>query len=218
MLPLDSCAAGVATPMYRRVRSSAIGVSMMDRISVAALLALTIGLSAPALAGDSDAGKADGSAERSARMFERMKTLVGEWQGTYEWTGGRTGSGELRVTYALTGAGSVLMEHLHQGGDVPSMSSLYHLDGADLRMTHFCGARNQPRLKADTIGAGAEQADFSFVDVTGLTKNGYVQAATLRILDADHVDITFKFGGGPPNLSGTELIKLERVRTAAAGR
>jgi hypothetical protein len=182
-----------------------IGIAVM-------LIAATIGPSAGVFAND-----AADSAERSARMFEHMKTLVGEWQGTFEWTGGRTGAGDLRATYALTGAGSVIMEHLQMGGSVPSMSSLYHLDGADLRMTHFCAARNQPRLKASRVGAGAERADFALVDATGLTKNGYVQAASIQIVDADHVTITFEFGGGPPQMSGTEHIKLERVRPAAPG-
>ena len=185
---------------------------MTRKIGIAVMLiAATIGFSAEVLAND-----AADSAGRTAKMFERMKTLVGEWQGTFEWTGGRTGAGDLRATYALTGAGSVIMEHLQMSGSVPSMSSLYHLDGADLRMTHFCGARNQPRLKASMIGAGAERADFAFVDATGLTKNGYVQAASIQIVDADHVTITFEFGGGPPQLSGTEHIKLERVRPAGA--
>jgi hypothetical protein len=182
--------------------------------SLAALAALAIGLSTPVFGDDLDAAADD--AERSAQMFERMKTLVGEWRGTYEWTGGRTGTGDLRATYALTGAGSVVMEHLHMGG-APSMSSLYHLDGADLRLTHFCAARNQPRLKADRIAFDADKAEFAFVDVTGLTKNGYVRTASIEIVDADHVNITFEFGGGPPQLGGTERIKLERVRAARGG-
>jgi hypothetical protein len=189
---------------------------MTARIGISGVLvALTVGLSAPVFAGD-DMDKSVASAERSAKMFERIRALVGEWQGTYEWTGGRTGSGNLRATYALTGAGSVVMEHLLMSDGVPSMSSLYHLDGADLRVTHFCGARNQPRLKADMIGVAAQEVDFGFVDVTGLTSNGYVQRASLQIVDADHINITFEFGGGPPQFSGTESIKLERVRPATA--
>ncbi|HET6982207.1 MAG TPA: hypothetical protein VFI53_08700, partial [Myxococcaceae bacterium] len=44
------------------------------------------------------------------RMFERMKALAGEWEGTYEWSQGRSGGGQLRVSYFLTGAGSALVE------------------------------------------------------------------------------------------------------------
>jgi hypothetical protein len=51
----------------------------------------------------------------------------------------------------LTGNGSALVESLIMGG-VPTMTTVYHLDEADLRMTHYCGAKNQPRLKAAKAG------------------------------------------------------------------
>src|SRR5262245_5424025 len=124
MRPFDFRAAGAPAARYRRVRSHSIGeATMTARIGISGVLVrLAVGLSAPVFAGD-DMDKSVASAERSAKMFERIKALVGEWQGTYEWTGGRTGSGNLRATYALTGAGSVVMEHLLMSDGVPSMSS-----------------------------------------------------------------------------------------------
>src|SRR3954469_7134333 len=96
--------------------------------------------------------------------FEQLKKLVGDWQGTYEWTGARTGGGSLDVAYSLTGNGSALVEDLVQEG-VRTMTSLYHLDGPDLRMTHYCGAQNQPRLKAERLDVARGEIDFGFVDV-----------------------------------------------------
>ena len=43
----------------------------------------------------SGAARAEEPDSPGPRMFERMKTLTGEWEGTFDWTGGRTGSGTL---------------------------------------------------------------------------------------------------------------------------
>jgi hypothetical protein len=147
------------------------------------------------------------------RMFERMRALAGEWEGTYEWSQGRSGGGQLRVSYFLTGAGSALVESLTQGG-VTTMTTVYHLDGTQLRMTHYCAARNQPRLKAVRVDDAAGSAEFTLVDVTGVgPKNpGYVEAFLIELLDGARLHLRFTFGGGPGR-SGVENIVVRRVRS-----
>ena len=49
-----------------------------------------------------------------------------------------------------------------------AMGSVYHLDGADLRVTHYCAAQNQPRLRATSFGTDNSDIRFSFVDITNL--------------------------------------------------
>jgi hypothetical protein len=160
----------------------------------------------------SGAARADEPDSPGPRMFERLKTLTGEWEGTFEWSGGRTGSGNLRVTYALTGGGSALVENLVMGG-VPTMTTVYHLDGTDLRMTHYCAARNQPRLKAVRFDEAQSSAEFALVDVTGIgPKNpGHVQGFSVRLLDAERINLRFTFGGGPGR-PAVENILVRRVR------
>jgi hypothetical protein len=167
-----------------------------------------IGLGAILMLGAGPSGAATSAGER---MFDRLKTLTGDWEGTFEWSQGRTGSGTLSVSYSLTGGGSALVENLIMGG-VPTMTTVYHLDGPDLRMTHYCAARNQPRLKAVRIDETAGVAQFTLVDVTNVgPKNpGHVQALFIQLLDADHLNIRFTFGGGPAR--GVENILVKRVR------
>ena len=167
-----------------------------------------IGLAAVLLLGAGPTGAVDSAGER---MFDRLKTLSGDWEGTFEWSEGRTGSGTLRVSYSLTGGGSALIENLIMGG-VPTMTTVYHLDGPDLRMTHYCAARNQPRLRAVRFDEGAGTAEFALVDVTNVgPKNpGHVQAFLIQLVDADHLKLRFTFGGGPAR--GVENIVVKRVR------
>jgi hypothetical protein len=151
-----------------------------------------------------------------ARMLDRMRGLVGAWEGTLEWSGARTGSGKLRVNYHLTGGGSALVEDLLMTeSDVPTMTTVYHLDGADLRMTHYCAAMNQPRLKGTLIDDTTGTATFTFVDVTNASAHpSYVDGFSIHIIDPNHLNIKFEFGGASPKRA-TENIGLQRVKPAA---
>jgi hypothetical protein len=150
-----------------------------------------------------------------ARMLDRMRGLVGAWEGTLEWSGARTVSGKLRVNYHLTGGGSALVEDLLMTeSDVPTMTTVYHLDGADLRMTHYCAAMNQPRLKGTLIDDTTGTATFTFVDVTNASAHpSYVDGFFMHIIDPDHLNIKFEFGGAK---RATENIVLQRVKPAAS--
>jgi hypothetical protein len=92
------------------------------------------------------------------------------------------------------------------------MTSVYHLDGADLRLTHFCGAQNQPRLKASAIDPESGQITFSFVDITNLSSPtaGHVQGLEVRFLAADHITLRFRFTGD--GKESDELVDLKRKK------
>ena len=156
----------------------------------------------------------ESSENAGSAALAKLRALAGEWEGTFEWTGARTGSGTMHVSYSLTGYGSAVVENLSSGGD-PSMTTVYHLDGADLRMTHFCGAQNQPRLKASRIDLADGVVDFSFVDITNLKSPDapHVYGAELRFIDADHITLTFLFESGAQK--SRERIVLKRLSSRA---
>ena len=145
----------------------------------------------------------------------RLRTLAGEWEGTFTWTGARKDTGAMNATYYLTGNNSAVVENLTMAG-VPTMTSVYHLNGAELRMTHYCGAGNQPRLKAERIDPAQGMVDFSFVDATNLSSPSapHVHGLELRFLDADHITLTFLFQSG--SNESRERIALARVKTPQA--
>ena len=150
------------------------------------------------------------SAQDNAAALQKLRSLAGDWEGTLEWTGARTGTGPVSASYYETGGGSAVVENLIMGG-VPTMTSVYHLDGADLRMTHYCGAQNQPRLKASRIDLAEGELDFKFVDITNLKSPdaGHVVGVELRLLAADHFILTFEFLGA--GKTSRERIDLKRV-------
>ncbi len=130
-------------------------------------------------------------AAAAAAVLARLAGLAGDWAGTAEWSGARTGSYPLMARYSTTGYGSAVVEDLLSDG-VASMTSVYHLDGSDLRMTHYCGTRNQPRLKASKIDVAGGADDFAFVDATNLASPDapHVTGLELRFADEDHAPYT----------------------------
>jgi len=152
------------------------------------------------------------SDERPAvAALARLGGLAGQWEGSFEWSGARRGTGSLSATYSLTGNGSAVVESLIMGG-ASAMTSVYHLDGTELRMTHFCAAQNQPRLKARTIDLARGVVDFAFVDATNLRspREAHVRGVEIRLVDADHLTLTFLFEGG--GQKSRERIDLSRLR------
>src|SRR5258708_4442203 len=82
------------------------------------------------------------SPPKSSADFERLKSLIGVWQGTE--TGGH-GPADVRVEYRLTAGGSALEEKLFPGTPHEMVSVYYDEDGK-LGMTHYCMLGNHPRM------------------------------------------------------------------------
>ena len=75
-------------------------------------------------------------------------------------------------------------------GQPHEMVSIYHRDGGDLVMTHYCVLGNQPRMKADR-NSSADQIHFQFAGGSNLdpAKDKHMHEATLTIVDADHIEL-----------------------------
>jgi len=150
-------------------------------------------------------------AQDGAAALDKLRALVGEWDGTVEWSGARTDTGAMHVSYSTSGYGSAVVENLGGKPGAPAMTSVYHLDGNDLRVTHFCGSQNQPRLKASRIDTAKGEMDFAFVDITNLKSPDapHVYGLELRLVTADHIIVTFLFEAA--GKQSRERIDLKRV-------
>jgi hypothetical protein len=99
----------------------------------------------------------EAAANPAEALWAKLKVLKGTYAGTMP--DGST----VEYEYSLTGGGSALVEHMsmHDG-----MTSVYTLDGDRVMMTHYCGAKNQPRMASP--GLVGDTATFDFVDATGM--------------------------------------------------
>ncbi|HXJ45290.1 MAG TPA: hypothetical protein VNK47_01350 [Candidatus Dormibacteraeota bacterium] len=133
-----------------------------------------------ALATAFSARSSAGEKARSAAAFEKLISLVGEWEGTNT-------AGHVKATYTLVSGGTALMERL-QSANEPEMITLYSLDGDHLMMTHYCSAGNQPQMKTATITELNGSLTFQMYQVTGLktADEGHMTGLTLTMPDKDH--------------------------------
>ena len=107
---------------------------------------------------------ADGPGVDAKTAFARIKKLAGEWK----VQGGDDHHGkDGKVIYKVTAAGSALMETQFPGSS-HEMVTVYHLDGDDLKATHYCAAGNQPRLKLDRKMSSTDSYTFVFDGGTNL--------------------------------------------------
>ena len=116
----------------------------------------------------------------AAAQFERLKSLAGDWDADID----ADGTPDALVTYRLTAAGSVLVETLFAGTD-HEMVTMYHENGNELWLTHYCAAGNQPRMRL----VATNPLTFDFVDATNMASRNatHMGRGEITFLDADHV-------------------------------
>jgi hypothetical protein len=106
------------------------------------ILLLTLALAAPLAAAE--------PASDGAALLDKFKALSGDWvAGNDDAHGHGVAKGSVVAHFRVTAGGSTVVETLFPGTPM-EMLSVYHLDGKDLVMTHYCMAKNQPRYKAKT--------------------------------------------------------------------
>jgi hypothetical protein len=169
-------------------------------------MALTLGLlswGGPALVG----GTPD--VPNAAAAFERMKGLVGTWEAVA--ADGRKAT----VRYELVAAGSALLER-YLDPKMPAgseMITLYHLDGERLLLTHYCVAKNQPRMRLTHYDPAKGELSFDFLEATNLPdpNAGHMHRARFR-LEATRYSTAWEFfEQGKPSFE--EKLDFTRVAT-----
>ena len=122
------------------------------------------------------------TAEESSALFERLKALSGDWEGksTKGWV-------ETEHVQVIAG-GSVVMMTSFDAHPQEHMATMVHLDGGRVILTHYCMAKNQPRLVATSYDAGNGTATFEFLDGTGMASRdaGHMDKVKMKFLDGDH--------------------------------
>jgi hypothetical protein len=143
------------------------------------------------LAGATGAFGADekGKAIDARAAFARLKALDGTWKAIAHMKGQPAPEKPETVSYHVTANGSVVMETLFAGTG-HEMVSMYHLDGDDLRLTHYCAMKNQPHLKLDKAASTPNTLVFAFDGGTNLdpAKDSHMHSGKITFRDDKHVD------------------------------
>jgi hypothetical protein len=124
------------------------------------------------------------AAKAASPAFERFKALAGEWVAAED--GEMARKGDLVARFALTGGGSALVETVFPGSP-HEMVTVYHPDGPDIVLTHYCAEGNQPRMRARA--AGGSRFDFEFDGGTNIDprRDRHMHSATLELLGDDEI-------------------------------
>jgi hypothetical protein len=143
--------------------------------------------------------KTGGPQSEAKKAFAKLKTQEGSWQGTIMDT-----SINLTIRAASSGT-AILHEGNTSGGRPPNHEiTMFYIDGDRLLATHYCDAGNRARLEGK-LSADEKAIEFSFLDVAGSTRGGYLKDIVITLVDADHHVIAFTFvmpDGKPMQLRG----------------
>jgi hypothetical protein len=146
-----------------------------------AVLASLVACSGAALAAPEPATS---EVKAPSAAFERFKGLAGDWVAAED--GEMSKKGDLVVRYSLTAGGSALLETIFPGTP-HEMVTVYHADGPDLVLTHYCMEGNQPRMRARN--AGGPRFDFKFDGGTNIDpqRDRHMHSASFELLGEDEI-------------------------------
>lgn len=154
--------------------------------------------SATVFAQDSPA-TAPAAPSEAKKAFAKLKTLAGSWQGKVM---------DISINFTIRAASSgtaILHEGNASGGGPPNHEiTMFYVDGDRLLATHYCDAGNRSRWEGK-ISPDEKAIEFSFLDVTGSTRGGYLKDMVITLIDADHHIVGFTFvmpNGKPMQLRG----------------
>lgn len=114
--------------------------------------------------------------------FDHFKRMPGKWAGAAD--DGR----RLLNDWQLIAGGSVVMyESEFEGHPDTKMVTMIHVDNGRLLLTHYCVARNQPRLEATDISKDGKKITFTYLDATGIKSRdqGHMDKVVWEFVDED---------------------------------
>ncbi len=119
----------------------------------------------------------------SELSLDRLKKLEGEWFRTDE--NGKA-TDQLITSVRVTAGGNAVVETVYPGTK-HEMVTVYHQDGPDLVLTHFCVVGNHPRMKAEA-GRGQEKLVFKCIGGFDMKEDDkHMHQGTIVWIDENHI-------------------------------
>jgi hypothetical protein len=133
------------------------------------------------------------------KMFDKMKTLAGSWQGTIMGI-------SINVTIRVASSGTAILHEANTtGGGPPNHEiTMFYVEGDRFLATHYCDGGNRARFEGK-LSADGNTSEFNFLDVTGSTKGGLLKRLVITAIDENKHIVEFTFikpDGKPMELRG----------------
>jgi hypothetical protein len=136
----------------------------------------------------------------AAQGFERLKQLEGDWIDAEGVFGSK---GAVAVTYRVTGGGHTVVETFPIKTP-QEMVTVYHLDGNDVVLTHYCSGGTQPRMRSKGLSGNVLAFDYDGGANIDAAKTSHMHSARLEFISPDEMRGTWEnWNGGKPDHSAT---------------
>ncbi len=122
------------------------------------------------------------AATRATAGFQKLQTLVGDWEGKDQQ------GNAVKTNFKLIVSNTALMETLTASG-MDEMVTLYSLDGNSIVLLHYCPTNNQPRMRAIPPPGDIKELVFSFEGAGNLPSlaTGHEHKLVIQFQDKDHI-------------------------------
>ncbi len=139
------------------------------------------------------------ASSEAQKVFEKMKTLAGSWQGTVMGM-------SISITIRLTSSGTAILHEATGDGKRPPDHeiTMFYVEGDRLLATHYCDAGNRQRWEGKMSPDG-KTIEFNVLDVAGSTRGGLAKDMVFTMIDADKHAIVLNFimpDGKPVDVRG----------------
>jgi hypothetical protein len=116
--------------------------------------------------------------------YERMKQLVGSWEGEMD-----KGEGLEKVTasYQLTSGGSAIVETFFEGAPHEMVSVYHDTPKRELMMIHYCMLKNQPKMVLISMEDDALKFDLSKDAAINVAEDRHMHSLSIMMTGQDEM-------------------------------
>jgi hypothetical protein len=120
--------------------------------------------------------------------FDRLKALAGEW---IDVDGAFGEKGKVAVTYRVSGGGHTLIETFPARTPF-EMVTVYHRDGTQLALTHFCSGGTQPRMISKGLDGNVLVFDYAGGANIDTAKTSHMHGVRIEFVSTDEIKSTWQ--------------------------
>ncbi len=125
-------------------------------------------------------------AQQAEAVFDKIKSLAGDWVATKG-----EHKGQVALNVRVIAGGSAVVETEFPGSP-QEMITVYHLNGNNVMLNHYCMLGNQPRMKVKQ-GDTEDTLVFEFAGATNLSSenDAHIHEGKMKFVDQDTIHSTW---------------------------